>query len=108
MHQFFLYFCCFLSLASLQHKQGGEKIKVEITRQTTLEELQQIQQYLKENGIDLSIEKSTYNAINQLTAIRIKVDFGGGNVKKYGAKNFKKFTIVRDLSEDAERPFYIL
>ncbi len=76
---------------------GEDKpLKIEITRQTTLEELQQIKQFLKERGIDMHIERSNYNAKNQLVEIRLKVDFGGGKVKKYGAKNFKRFFILQE------------
>jgi len=104
--------CCFLcfslSVFASNHKADeGDLLQIEITRQTTLEELKQIQHFLKEEGIDMKIQESTFNSYNQLTSIRIKVNFGKGNTKTYGAKNFKKFSIVRDDREDAEQPFCI-
>ncbi len=107
--QIFSYFL-FLSLSispSNHQTSEGDLLEIEITRQTTMEELQQIQQFLKKEGIDMQIRESTFNDYNQLISIRIEVSFGNGKSQTYGAKNFKKFSIVRDYRKDAEQPFCI-
>ncbi len=85
----------------------GEILEIKITRQTTLEELKQVQQKLKQEGIQLEIKESQYLTPNHLKAIRIRVDFGDGKPQTYGARNFNRFWIVKDGREGAEQPFYI-